>query len=66
MLPTEQPVKEHYEIGHAVYRNWCGVFVRARSKEWTAVGTKGRRESSQSMFGITVSLEMSLGTSGQY
>eukprot|EP00973_Karenia_brevis_P039813 5495196-Karenia_brevis.AAC.1 len=34
MLPTEQEVKEHYEMGHAVYRNWCGLCVRAKSKEW--------------------------------
>eukprot|EP00973_Karenia_brevis_P006990 947589-Karenia_brevis.AAC.1 len=34
MLPSEQEVKEHYEMGHAVFRNWCGVCVRARSKEW--------------------------------
>eukprot|EP00973_Karenia_brevis_P049965 6936775-Karenia_brevis.AAC.1 len=34
MLPTEQEVQEHDEMGHAVYRSWCSVCVRARSKEW--------------------------------
>eukprot|EP00973_Karenia_brevis_P042311 5855080-Karenia_brevis.AAC.1 len=34
MLPTEQEIREHYEMGHAVFRNWCGDCVRARSKEW--------------------------------
>eukprot|EP00973_Karenia_brevis_P090349 12402159-Karenia_brevis.AAC.1 len=34
MLPTEQEIKELNEMGHAVYRSWCDVSVRARSKEW--------------------------------
>eukprot|EP00973_Karenia_brevis_P028540 3933581-Karenia_brevis.AAC.1 len=34
MLPSEQEVKEHYEMGHAVYRSWCSACVRSRSKEW--------------------------------
>eukprot|EP00973_Karenia_brevis_P069728 9695065-Karenia_brevis.AAC.1 len=33
-LPTEQEIKEHYEMGHAVYRSWCDICVRARAKEW--------------------------------
>eukprot|EP00973_Karenia_brevis_P012509 1698105-Karenia_brevis.AAC.1 len=33
MLPSEQEVKEQYEMGHAVFRSWCGVCVRSRSKE---------------------------------
>eukprot|EP00973_Karenia_brevis_P047383 6578440-Karenia_brevis.AAC.1 len=42
MLPTEQEVKEHYEMGHAVYRKWCGVCVRARFKEWDCSRDKGK------------------------
>eukprot|EP00973_Karenia_brevis_P070592 9813126-Karenia_brevis.AAC.1 len=34
MLRGEQEVKEHYDMGHAVYRSWCGVCVRSRSEEW--------------------------------
>eukprot|EP00973_Karenia_brevis_P081643 11318360-Karenia_brevis.AAC.1 len=34
MLPSEEEVKQHYEMGHAVFRSWCGVCCRARSKEW--------------------------------
>eukprot|EP00973_Karenia_brevis_P022682 3122576-Karenia_brevis.AAC.1 len=34
MLPSEQRVKKHYEMGDTVYRSWCGVCVRSRSKEW--------------------------------
>eukprot|EP00973_Karenia_brevis_P084723 11756125-Karenia_brevis.AAC.1 len=33
MLPTEQEVKEHYEMGHAAYRSWCGACVTAKSRE---------------------------------
>eukprot|EP00973_Karenia_brevis_P086067 11935393-Karenia_brevis.AAC.1 len=22
-LPTEAEIKQHYEMGHAVYRSWC-------------------------------------------
>eukprot|EP00973_Karenia_brevis_P068405 9514628-Karenia_brevis.AAC.1 len=33
-LPTEAEIKEHYEMGHAVYRSWCDVCVGARAKEW--------------------------------
>eukprot|EP00973_Karenia_brevis_P074512 10354736-Karenia_brevis.AAC.1 len=65
MLPTEQEVKEHYEMGHAAFRNWCGVCMRARPKEWDCSRTRGRRENSQSMYGIIVSQAMSLDTSGQ-
>eukprot|EP00973_Karenia_brevis_P062405 8679333-Karenia_brevis.AAC.1 len=34
MLPSEQEIKEHYEIGHSVYRSWCSIVVGSRSKEW--------------------------------
>eukprot|EP00973_Karenia_brevis_P069322 9638662-Karenia_brevis.AAC.1 len=29
-------------MGHAVYRNWCGVCVRAKSKEWDCSRDKGK------------------------
>ena len=31
--PTENEVKEHQEMNHAVYRNWCPICVRASGKE---------------------------------
>eukprot|EP00973_Karenia_brevis_P037903 5227741-Karenia_brevis.AAC.1 len=34
MLPSEQEVKEQYEMGHSVYRGWYSICVRSRSKEW--------------------------------
>eukprot|EP00973_Karenia_brevis_P076431 10619238-Karenia_brevis.AAC.1 len=34
MLPSEEEVKEHYEMGHSVCRSWCSICVRSRSKEW--------------------------------
>eukprot|EP00973_Karenia_brevis_P064820 9003291-Karenia_brevis.AAC.1 len=33
-LPTENELKEHYEMGYAVCRSWCDICVRARAKEW--------------------------------
>eukprot|EP00973_Karenia_brevis_P066587 9258156-Karenia_brevis.AAC.1 len=32
-LPAEHEIKEHYEMGHAVYRNRCDICVGARPKE---------------------------------
>ena len=31
--PTENEIKEHQEMNHAVYRNWCPICVRASGKE---------------------------------
>eukprot|EP00973_Karenia_brevis_P093072 12415510-Karenia_brevis.AAC.1 len=42
MLSSEQEVKEHYEMGHAIFRSWCGVCVRARSKEWDCRNDHGK------------------------
>eukprot|EP00973_Karenia_brevis_P014536 1983954-Karenia_brevis.AAC.1 len=33
-LPSEDEVREHFEMGHCVFRSWCGICVRSRSKEW--------------------------------
>ena len=33
LKPTEEEVKEHFDMGHAVYRNWCSICVEARGKE---------------------------------
>ena len=32
-VPSEREVKEHEEMNHAVYRNWCPVCVRSSGKE---------------------------------
>ena len=32
-LPTQVEVDEHYAMGHAVFRNWCPICVRAYGKE---------------------------------
>eukprot|EP00973_Karenia_brevis_P085849 11907973-Karenia_brevis.AAC.1 len=42
MLPSEQEVKEHYEMAHAVFRSWCGICVRTRSKEWDCNRDSGK------------------------
>eukprot|EP00973_Karenia_brevis_P062632 8708807-Karenia_brevis.AAC.1 len=42
MLPSEQEVKEHYEMGHSVFRSWCGVCGGARSKEWDCTRDDGK------------------------
>eukprot|EP00973_Karenia_brevis_P078949 10956552-Karenia_brevis.AAC.1 len=26
-LPSEDEVKEHFEMGHAIFRDWCGICV---------------------------------------
>eukprot|EP00973_Karenia_brevis_P032692 4513772-Karenia_brevis.AAC.1 len=38
----DQEVKEHYETGQSVFRSWCGVCVRARSKEWACKRDVGK------------------------
>eukprot|EP00973_Karenia_brevis_P015186 2075931-Karenia_brevis.AAC.1 len=41
-LPTEAEINEHYEMGHAVYRSWWDVCVRARAKEWDCRRDNGK------------------------
>eukprot|EP00973_Karenia_brevis_P014156 1925846-Karenia_brevis.AAC.1 len=41
-LPGEQEVEEHYELGHAVFRSWCGVCARAGSKVWDCRKDSGK------------------------
>eukprot|EP00973_Karenia_brevis_P027579 3802133-Karenia_brevis.AAC.1 len=41
-------------MGHAVYRNWCGVCVRARSKEWDCSRDKGKERRSGALMATTV------------
>ena len=43
-LPSQEAVDRHWIRGHVEYRNWCGVCVKARGKEWdhTKVGEKER------------------------
>eukprot|EP00973_Karenia_brevis_P058750 8181224-Karenia_brevis.AAC.1 len=42
MLPSEEEVKQHYEMGYAVFRSWCGICVRSRSKEWDRKRDSGK------------------------
>ena len=32
-LPSKKEVEEHYLQGHALYRNWCPICIKARGKE---------------------------------
>eukprot|EP00973_Karenia_brevis_P019051 2612729-Karenia_brevis.AAC.1 len=61
-------------MGHAVYRNWCGVCVRdwcgvcvrARSKGWDCSRDKGKEGKLPEYVWDYFSQEMSLDISGQY
>ena len=41
-LPKKEEVKFHYEMGHAVYRNWCPVCVRASGKDMSHKNLEGK------------------------
>eukprot|EP00973_Karenia_brevis_P054243 7536560-Karenia_brevis.AAC.1 len=45
MLPSEEEVKQHYEMGHSVFRSWSGICVRSRSKEWDHRRDSGKERS---------------------
>eukprot|EP00973_Karenia_brevis_P079882 11084006-Karenia_brevis.AAC.1 len=58
-MPGQEEIRHHYEMGHTNCRSWCDICVRARAKEREIVEEMmEKRESCQSIHGITVSLEM--------
>ena len=64
-LPKGDEVKLHYEMGHAVYRNWCPVWVKASGKEMDHRNMKGKERDRLNIRLITVFQEMNWATNGR-
>eukprot|EP00973_Karenia_brevis_P082134 11387883-Karenia_brevis.AAC.1 len=66
-MPSQEEIRDHYEMGHAIYRSWCDICVRARAKERETVEKMmGKRGFCQSIQGTIVSLGMKRDIDGQF